>query len=189
MNTKVTKREMFSDKPEIEYSSLIPYDERKNRAVFTPFQIAEFMSEWIVSNDKCKTILDPAVGLGIFFRAIISRKGYEKYRFVGYDIDDRILNYAKAIFNNIPDIEISLEKKDYLFNDWTNQYDGIVCNPPYLKFHDYENKQILSVFEKKLKMRLTGFTNIYTLFFLKSMNQLSEDGRAAYIVPYLCKGC
>ncbi|MCL0052305.1 hypothetical protein M1M92_02310 [Peptococcaceae bacterium] len=68
MNTKVTKREMFSDKPEIEYSSLIPYDERKNRAVFTPFQIAEFMSEWIVSNDKCKTILDPAVGLGIFFR-------------------------------------------------------------------------------------------------------------------------
>jgi len=32
-------------------------------------------------------------------------------------------------------------------------------------------------------MKLTGFTNIYTLFFLKSMNQLSEGGRAAYIVP------
>jgi len=184
MNAKATKQEIFSDRPEIKYSSSIPYDERKKIGqFFTPFQIAEFMSEWIVSNDKCITILDPAVGLGIFFRAIISRKGYEKYRFVGYDIDDRILNYAKTIFNNIPDVEISLEKKDYLFNDWTNQYDGIICNPPYLKFHDYENKEILSVFEKKLKMRLTGFTNIYTLFFLKSMNQLSEEGRAAYIVP------
>ena len=184
MNTKITNHEIFSDKPEIKYSSWVPYEERKKIGqFFTPFQIAEFMSEWIISNEKCKTILDPAVGLGVFFRAIVSKRGYEKYTFIGYDIDENILNRAKNIFNDISNININLEKMNYLFNDWVNQYDGIICNPPYLKFHDYENKEILSAFEKKLKMKLTGFTNIYTLFFLKSMNQLSKGGRAAYIVP------
>ena len=184
MNNKITNQDIFSDKPEIEYSSLVSYEERKKIGqFFTPFQIAEFMAEWIISNEKCKTILDPAVGLGVFFRAIASKKGYENYRFLGYDIDEYILDDARRIFNNIPDIKINLNKMDYLFNDWMNQYDGIICNPPYLKFHDYESKKILSIFEKKLKMKLTGFTNIYTMFFLKSMNQLSGGGRAAYIVP------
>jgi len=184
MNTKSISKNIFSDDPETEYSSLTPYEERKKIGqFFTPFQIAEFMSEWIISNEKCKTILDPAVGLGVFFRAIVSKKGYEKYRFIGYDIDENILKCASNIFNMIPNIKISLEKMDYLFNDWMSQYDGIICNPPYLKFHDYKNKEILSIFEKKLKMKLTGFTNIYTLFFLRSMNQLSDGGRAAYIVP------
>lgn len=184
MSIKIENADIFSDAPEIEYSSLTPYEERKKIGqFFTPFPIAEFMAEWIIGNEKCKTILDPAVGLGIFFRAIVSKKGYEKYRFVGYDVDEKILNCARIVFNNIPDVKVNLEKKDYLFNDWVNEYDGIICNPPYLKFHDYESKEILSIFDKKLKMRLTGFTNIYTLFFLKSMNQLPEEGRASYIVP------
>jgi len=184
VSIKIENADIFSDAPEIEYSSLTPYEERKKIGqFFTPFPIAEFMAEWIIGNEKCKTILDPAVGLGIFFRAIVSKKGYEKYRFVGYDVDEKILNCARIVFNNIPDVKVNLEKKDYLFNDWVNEYDGIICNPPYLKFHDYESKEILSIFDKKLKMRLTGFTNIYTLFFLKSMNQLPEEGRASYIVP------
>ena len=35
----------------------------------------------------------------------------------------------------------------------------------------------------KLKINLSGFTNIYTLFLLKSIYQLNENGRAAYIIP------
>jgi len=76
MIKKTIKEKIFSDTPELEYSSLIPYEKRKKIGqFFTPFKIAELMSEWIISNEKCKTILDPAVGLGIFFRAIISKAG------------------------------------------------------------------------------------------------------------------
>ena len=32
-------------------------------------------------------------------------------------------------------------------------------------------------------MKLSGFTNIYTLFILKSIWQLRKGGRTAYIVP------
>lgn len=70
-----------------------------------------------------------------------------------------------------------------MFNDWENHYDGIICNPPYFKFHDYNNKEILQEIETKLGLKLNGFTNLYPLFFLKSAEQLTPNGRAAYIVP------
>ena len=73
--------------------------------------------------------------------------------------------------------------KDYMFNDWENRYDGIICNPPYFKFHDYENKTTLKEIEEKLGLKLNGFTNLYTLFLLKSAYQLNAGGRAAYIIP------
>ncbi len=122
IQTTINKnKDIFSDEPEMEYSLLNPYDERKKIGqLFTPFPIAEFMSEWIIGNVNCETILDPAVGLGIFFRAIVLKKGCERYRFIGYDIDEKILNCAKDIIDNIPDIKVNLEKKNYLTIGRTN---------------------------------------------------------------------
>ena len=37
--------------------------------------------------------------------------------------------------------------------------------------------------ETNLKCKLNGFTNLYTLFLLKSIHQLSPNGRCAYIIP------
>jgi adenine-specific DNA-methyltransferase len=70
-----------------------------------------------------------------------------------------------------------------MFNDWGNRYDGIICNPPYFKFHDYDNKTVLKEIEENLGLKLNGFTNLYTLFLLKSAYQLNKNGRAAYIIP------
>ncbi|MCB0511230.1 MAG: Eco57I restriction-modification methylase domain-containing protein, partial [Bacteroidetes bacterium] len=41
----------------------------------------------------------------------------------------------------------------------------------------------LKEIEEKLGLKLNGFTNLYTLFLLKSAYQLNKNGRAAYIVP------
>lgn len=72
---------------------------------------------------------------------------------------------------------------DYMYNDWENKYDGIICNPPYFKFHDYDNKSVIAEMERRLSCKLNGFTNLYTLFLLKSIHQLKPNGRCAYIVP------
>ncbi|RMG01099.1 MAG: SAM-dependent DNA methyltransferase, partial [Acidobacteria bacterium] len=70
------------------------------------------------------------------------------------------------------------------FNDWNNRYDGIICNPPYQRFQNYKNRnEILAEFQSRLGLALSGLTNLHTLFLLKSVNQLSENGRAAYILP------
>lgn len=165
---------------EKKYSKIIDLTHRKKFAqFFTPQPIADLMSDWLLGNENIKTILEPAFGLGIFSRTLLNKK--PTLNITGFDIDETILKEAKTHFDSF--INVSLNHKDYMFNDWENKYDGIICNPPYLKFHDYDNKQILQEVENKLKFKFNGFTNLYTLFLLKSVFQLNKDGRAAYIIP------
>lgn len=162
------------------YSKLISLEHRKKFAqFFTPFQLASLMADWLLGNQNLKTVLEPAFGLGVFSRALLSKKSDLSIK--GFDIDEKIFAEAKEIFNDTSNVDLHLE--DYMFNDWDNKYDGIICNPPYFKFHDYDNKTILSEIENRLKVKLNGFTNLYTLFLLKSIYQLNPNGRLAYIIP------
>lgn len=165
---------------EKKYSKNTDLEHRKKFAqFFTPQPIADLMSDWLLGNGNCKTILEPAFGLGIFSRTLLNKN--PNLNIKGFDIDETILKEAKTHFDSFNNVSLNLE--DYMFNDWKNKYDGIICNPPYLKFHDYDNKQILQEVENKLKFKFNGFTNLYTLFLLKSVFQLNKDGRAAYIIP------
>lgn len=165
---------------EKKYSKNTDLEHRKKFAqFFTPQPIADLMSDWLLGNENCKTILEPAFGLGIFSRTLLNKNNNLNIK--GFDIDETILNEAKTHFESFNNVSLNLE--DYMFNDWKNKYDGIICNPPYLKFHDYDNKQILQEVESKLKFKFNGFTNLYTLFLLKSVFQLNKEGRAAYIIP------
>lgn len=165
---------------EKKYSKKIGLIHRKKFAqFFTPQPIADLMSDWLLGNENSKTILEPAFGLGIFSRTLLNKKPDLKIK--GFDIDETILQEAKIHFDSFSNVSLNLE--DYMFTDWKNKYDGIICNPPYLKFHDYDNKQILQEVENKLKFKFNGFTNLYTLFLLKSLFQLKQDGRAAFIIP------
>ena len=162
------------------YSKLTALEHRKKFAqFFTPFQLASLMADWLLGNQNLNTVLEPAFGLGVFSRALISKKS--DFSIKGFDIDEKIFAEAKEIFSDTSIVDLCL--KDYMFNDWNNKYDGIICNPPYFKFHDYDNKTILNEIESRLKIKLNGFTNLYPLFLLKSIYQLNTNGRLAYIIP------
>ena len=152
---------------------------KKFAQFFTPKPIALLMANWLLGNQQLKTLLEPAFGLGIFSRLILQKN--KEVSITGFDIDPLILKEAQK---NLPqNNKLNLHAEDYLFNDWNNKYDGIICNPPYFKFHDYENKNALKEIKKHLKIHLSGFTNIHTLFLLKSIHQLKNNGRIAYIIP------
>ena len=165
---------------EQEYIKKTKINHRKKYAqFFTPEPIAKIMCDWLLQDDNFTTLLEPAFGLGIFSRIILKKK--PDVHITGFDVDKNIYNIARQNFSNTKNVKLYLE--DYLHNDWNKKYDRIICNPPYLKFHDYENKTALSEIRKKLNFHLTGFSNIYTLFLLKSVYQLKENGRIAYIIP------
>lgn len=162
------------------YSSTTSLEHRKKYAqFFTPAKIADLMAQWLLKNKDLKSVLEPAFGLGIFSRTLLGHKNNLNIK--GFEIDPKIFEEAKAIFSQNNSVNLLLE--DYMYNDWNNKYDGIICNPPYFKFHDYDNKGILDEMEKRLSLRLNGFTNLYALFLLKSINQLNNNGRVAYITP------
>lgn len=165
---------------EKEYTEKINLLHRKKYAqFFTPEPIAKLMTDWVLQVENVSSLLEPAFGLGIFTRKALIKK--KNISITGFDIDNIIFNTAKNNFQENSNLELHLE--DYLFNDWNNKYDTIVCNPPYLKFHNYENIKTLTEIKKRLNIQLSGFTNIYTLFLLKSIYQLKDNGRIAYIIP------
>ena len=171
---------MEIDNFEKTYSKTTSLEHRKKYAqFFTPPKIAEIMTQWLIANKSLKYVLEPAFGLGIFSRTLI--KYNKNLKIKGFEVDPKIIEEAKKIFSQNDSVNLILE--DYMYNDWNNKYDGIICNPPYFKFHDYDNKGILDEIEKRLSIRLNGFTNLYALFLLKSINQLNNNGRAAYIIP------
>ena len=165
---------------EKEYKNQTSLSHRKKYAqFFTPEPIAQMMINWILQSKNTNTLLEPAFGLGVFSRLLLEKK--KNIKITCFDIDPVISEIAKQNFENFLNIDFFLE--DYLFNDWNNKYDTILCNPPYFKFHDYENKKTLKEIKSRLRINLSGFTNVYTLFLLKSIYQLNENGRAAYIIP------
>lgn len=162
---------------EQKYNATTPLAHRKKYAqFFTPKSIAEFMCDWVLQGKRKSQVLEPAYGLGIFSR-IISEK--MSIPIDAYEIDGRIFTYAAQSRPN----GVNLLNEDYLTSSWDVRYDAIVCNPPYLKFHDYDNATYIPDVNKHLGTKLNGFTNIYTLFLLKSIAQLEEGGRLAYIIP------
>ena len=165
---------------ESKYMQTVPIGHRKEFAqFFTPVEIAQFMSRWILQNGSAQSILEPAFGLGIFSRALLEEK--TDLHITGYDIDPTIFKSAQSLFTAQQNVSLVLQ--DYLQSDWNKKYDGIICNPPYLKFHDYDNATATTLIKDKLGYSLSGFTNLYAIFLLKSINQLKEIGRCAYIVP------
>ena len=162
------------------YSQKTDFKHRKAFAqFFTPQPIANLMADWLIDSASLQTVLEPAFGLGIFSRILLKKKKDLKIK--GFDVDETIFRDASKYFKIHKNVSLSLE--DYMYNGWQDKYDGIICNPPYFKFHDYDNKEILKEVESHLKFKFNGFTNLYTLFLLKSIFQLKKGGRMAYIIP------
>ena len=167
---------------EIEYEKNISIDHRKKYAqFFTPKKISDFMASWIVGSKRNKLdILEPAFGLGIFSRSI--HKLNPNIKVIGYEIDKTIYKYAKQNLSE-SNLNISINNENYITSSWNEKFDGIICNPPYIKFHDYDNTTLIPYVNKKLNISLNGFANIYTLFLLKSIFQMNKGARMAYLVP------
>ena len=141
---------------------------------FTKYEVADFMCSWACVD--ADTMLDPAVGNSVFLK--YARKHNSNCRLTGFEIDSEILEY----FGNPANANIINE--DYLLNNWEKKYDAIVCNPPYNRFQAVGNRnEILDAIYAHTGVKYSGYTNLYILFLLKSIYQLSDKGRLAYIIP------
>jgi adenine-specific DNA-methyltransferase len=164
---------------EEEYTKSVALSYRKELGqYFTPPIIATLMAKWVLHNNPEK-ILDPAFGLGVFLDSIQKLKNGQTIHFTAYEIDDKIINYRK--FNK--EKELSIINADYLYSS-QNEYDAIICNPPYLRFQKFlQRHQILPQIEKNIGIKLVGYSNISSVFLLKSINELKRGGSLAYILP------
>lgn len=175
---------------------------------FTPIHVAKLMMYWLEGGGVSR-ILDPSFGLGVFYCALSHRN----VEYVGYEKDVKIARYIRSAlceqgevvechssrnplssgkFKHLDNqdkkvqeeqLRLVLKIGDYLDSDNQECFDGIIANPPYLKFHDYDNKRYVSKINKKFGLSLSHRANLYVLFLIQSLSQLAVGGRLAYIVP------
>lgn len=161
------------------YSESVGIEHRKKFAqFFTPVAIADIMVDWLLGCESLTSVLEPAFGLGVFSRILLSKA--ENVNVLGYDTDPVIYEYYH---NKVSDGGVDFLLDDYINCDWNMKFDGIICNPPYFKFHDYDNKKYITAIRENLGFRLRMHTNLYAVFLLKSISQLAAGGRCAYIIP------
>ncbi len=177
----------YDSKFEKIYTKEASLEHRRNFGqFFTPYEIALLMSDWILGvKRKSLKVLDPATGLGIFERAIEERRN--KNTEIVYDlweIDPEIGNQLQDIIQKELSVEADINLADFLLSSWDKKYDAIIANPPYYKHHKIKNKEeIHKEICSKTDAQFSLNTNIYCWFLIKSISQLKENGRLAFIVP------
>lgn len=159
------------------YIATVGNEHRKQYAqYFTPLPIARFMRNWLLNGKTNIEIFDPAFGLGAFFDDCAG-----EIHFSGMEVDTVILDFYKSQVSS--EYSSSIIQGDYLLH-FGSKYPNIICNPPYLKFQKFGQKEkVLEEFKKRFYVVLSGYTNIASAFLVKSMFELADGGRLAYIMP------
>ncbi|MDO5297705.1 MAG: N-6 DNA methylase [bacterium] len=144
---------------------------------FTPEPIADFMVS-LVCDKYTKNLLDPAVGHGIFLDR--ARALSPTADMVACDIDGTFVSEVQ-----LNHVEAKIYHQDYLTMSFENKFQAIVCNPPYNKFHNVrERDSLIKRFNELYHISLSGYTNMYAFFMLKSLHELQPGGKCCYIIPY-----
>ncbi len=144
---------------------------------FTPEPIARWMVRWVLAGGAGR-VYDPAFGLGAFHQA--AGEIAEGVAFEGSEVDPVILGFWRARGDENGAV---VRQEDYL-RAWGRQWPAIVCNPPYRRFQKFLGREeVFAAFEEHLGVKLSGYTNIASAFLLKSISELCDGGRLAYILP------
>ena len=165
------------------YERTDPVRRRKLGQFFTPPDIAEFMVKFGVDGNT-KTVLDPACGLGVFLKKVAgAADGIKAY---GIDVDVNMVNacHINLAIPGISSRRVELRRSDYLRDELPGmpKVDFLVCNPPYLNFHDFD-REMVSVIEAKYGIQFSRLANLYALFMVKSAESVKEGGKIAFITP------
>jgi adenine-specific DNA-methyltransferase len=169
------------------YENLVNQSYRKKYGQFlTPSYVAGLMSNWGVEKGFT-SVLDPAVGSGIFLSKVAKRiKDAPNIELCGVDIDPLLLNACalRLTLEGVPKQKITLILDDFLkLNFLWKKFDFIICNPPYLDFHDYDRTTAVKTIEHRFGLKLSRLTNIYALFFIQATSFLKNGGGMAFITP------
>lgn len=176
------------NKNNFSYSTLLKVAELANSnknetaAYYTRQDVCYSVIKDLPNASKFKTlrILEPSVGVGNFLPLII-----EKYKSVSavkidvIDVDENSIKVLKALMKKIvvpPNVEIRFIVADFLLHTFTEKYDIIIGNPPYMKITN--NKNLLDRYKLNSKNKQTN--NIFAFFLEKSI-QLGTY--VALIVP------
>lgn len=107
---------------------------------------------------------------------------------VGYDLDKKCIEQTLLRLKDIEkkyslgNVKWNVRKQDYLVYP-KEYYDFIIGNPPYITYHDLTEGQREFLNNNFQSCKNGRFDYCYA-FIEKSLNELNENGKLVYLVPY-----
>ena len=155
----------------------------------TPTVLATEILEYglsLLGADDAVRFLDPAIGTGSFFSALLKCAAQRRVESaLGFEID---LHYGKPAASLWRDTPLRLELRDFTT---ANPNEGdlanlVICNPPYVRHHhlDADNKlRLQAITEEQTGIRLSGLSGLYCYFLMLSQRWMSPGGVAGWLIP------
>ena len=147
-------------------------EKKDNGIYFTPNSIiTDMIDECKKHNKKIKTVLEPSCGSCQVVNKV--DKAFENIKIDG-------IEFNNTIFTEIKELEhtnnTNLINDDYLKYYPEKKYDLIIGNPPYFVM---SKKEV----DAKYHQYFTGRPNIFVLFIIKALGELSMNGILAFVLP------
>ncbi len=166
--------------------------ERNARGQFaTPPELARQIADEVmrrVGDANTVSFLEPALGTGAFYSAIIKAAGQKRIgRAVGFEIDPAVANHAIALWN---DQGITVYDADFTTATPAasddRRFDLIVTNPPYVRHHHLSRAakaRLRGASCAATGVRLSGLAGLYCHFMLLAHPWMRPDALGAWLIP------
>ncbi len=128
--------------------------------------------------------LDPAVGSGAFWAAVLDRVGLGIGCGLGVEVDPAVATVARTLWagQGLDLIEADFTRLD----PPADRFHLIVANPPYVRHHHlgiHSKSELARRVWDQLGLRVSGLTSLYAYFLLLADAWLAPGGVAAWLIP------
>lgn len=177
-----------------------------NCQIPTPQEYVIHMLDYIGYSKKLygKRVLENSCGEGNILLEIVTRyiedAKKEKYSLddikvglnrdiVAYEVDKSCIKRCKKRLNKLvhsyglKGIRWNIQNKDFLQESFTNIFDYVIGNPPYITYHDMDDTQ-RDLLKRSFKTCKHGRSDYCYAFIEASIKVLADDGKMVYLVPY-----
>ncbi|MBI4999976.1 MAG: SAM-dependent DNA methyltransferase [Euryarchaeota archaeon] len=158
----------------------------------TPPHLAADIVKYIVDKKLLGSapihFLDPAIGTGAFYYALVSQVKSGKIASArGIEIDKEVANTADRLWSGFG---LNIENDDF-FNirsptDEQLLPNLILTNPPYVRHHHIpvdKKEELQAIIKTRLGYQVNGLSGLYCYFLLHSHNWLRNQGFGVWLIP------
>lgn len=142
----------------------------------------------LLSAEEQIRFLDPAVGTGAFFSALLNSVQPRRIkRATGFEIDSAYGAPACQLWGG-KGLEVRLEDftRAHPPNDKSERFNLVVCNPPYVRHHHLSGEdkmRLRGILQRACGAHINGLAGLYCYFVGLTHPWMAMDAVAAWLIP------
>ncbi len=157
----------------------------------TPVELANAIAHFgtaLLADSQQISFLDPAIGTGAFFSALVSNLPEEGIANAqGFEIDNHYGMPAQRLWQKSL---LNLRLEDFtkarppLAED--DRFNFILCNPPYVRHHHMPSKEkvrLQRLVNQENGLSISGLAGLYCYFLILSHSWMRADAIAGWLIP------